>query len=879
MLPIGAKGLLTRARDYAKIVGMFKSLVLLALLPLLPLSSFSAEGNGAEFSEAPSSQVSPHHLLHDEADDVSYRDDVPVLVNHYLLPDKRVFSSVYSDEIFFRSTYEYHHLLARQSCGLAIAAFNVAEKEDEENQPGALPDYFRSIGFGTVRYDDYDKETSMFTVGSAIAAKDIFFEGEKARVIAVAIRGDKYDNEWESNFTLGDEARHKGFGQAASLVIDRVLSYYTTYPSTLPTKFWITGFSRAAAIANLVAAELGHVLEKEKDNIFAYTFATPAVIQAEEAGAEQGFGYIYNILGCADVIPQFVPKQWGFSRYGIDCWMNGAETDSTFDYKYQTIQKRLGGLGATTHYVPELNFRLRMFYGLLLEFSVDQEAFVELLQPVFVSVMQSHDVNSILELMRDTLIRYDTFSSATAAQKDVIIDAALAMIQPVLTGTGFMSGKQSSTAIPLMGLVHEHLPEIYLYKLYSLEEKDLFAKPDAYDCVLLDNNAYRLIDLDAKQELLRVEGGAKTLSDYAISTHRDYAIFESTNRPVLVLPHDGHYALEYSLSEGASLSASVIPFGPYYVSHLSKYRLEIGPSGAREGTLVTVNEGQATYMGELVSTTPSQINDELGIGRLYMSYHVYVFLLGLAVGLLLVALLWLFALIYKLISKKKLRIGRLAILSLLILAAVEGETMFWFSSNLLLYNVLFKLVAAICVLALYLLGKRLKDFKRIDKTVLPALLLFSASYVLASVHVITSLSLAFAGAVYLIVYHLREEKMKPHQWLIYVLSMVFGLPLAMVFVGFASPDAIVYLCFVPAMVLVGFSVLAFPGRRHGACFLWIAAMGALGVYLFSNPNIFIASILYVAFMGLALVLFAISYDVPPSSEPALEPIGVEVKEQ
>jgi len=849
-------------------------------LPLLPLSSFLTGENDAELGEAPSSQTSPHHLLHDEEDDVSYRDDVPVLVNHYLLPDKHVFSSVYSDEIFFRSTYEYHHLLARQSCGLAIAAFNVEEKESEENRPGALPDYFSNIGFGTVRYDDYDKETSMFTVASAIAAKDISFEGEKARVIAVAIRGDKYENEWQSNFTLGDEARHKGFGQAANLVLDRVLSYYTSYPSPLPTKFWITGFSRAAAIANLVAADLGHVLEKEKDNIFAYTFASPAAVQTDgELGAEAGFGYIYNILGCADVIPQFVPKQWGFSRYGIDCWMNGVETDSTFDYKYQTVQKRLGELGATTHYVPELNFRLRMFYGLLLEFSVDQEAFVELLQPVFVSVMQAHDVNSILELLRNTLIRYDAFSSATAAQKDVIIDAALALIQPVLTGSGFMSGKKSSATMPLFGLVHEHLPEIYLYKLYSLEEKDLFAKPDAYDCVLLDNNAYRLIDLDAKQELLRVEGGVKTLSDYAISAHRDYALFKSTNHPVLVLPHDGHYALEYSLSEGASLSASVIPLGPYYVSHLSKYRLEIGPSGAREGTLVTVNEGQATYMGELVSTTPSQINDELGTSRLYMSYHVYVFLLGLFVGFLLVALLWLFALIYKLIGKKKLRIGRLAILSLLILAAVEGETMFWFSSNLLLYNVLFKVVAAICALALYLLGKRLKDFKRIDKTVLPALLLFSASYVLASVHVITSLSLAFVGAVYLIVYHLREEKMKPHQWLIYALSMIFGLPLVMAFVGFASPEAIAYLCFVPAMVLVGFSVLAFPGRRHGACFLWIAAMGALGVYLFSNPNIFIASILYVAFMGLALVLFAISYDVPPLSEPALEMIGVEAKEQ
>ena len=261
VLPIDAKGLLTRARDYAKMVEMFKSLVLLALLPLLPLSSFSIGENGAEFSEAPSSQASPHHLLHDEEDDVSYRDDVPLLVNHYLLPEKRVFSSVYSDEIFFRSTYEYHHLLARQSCGLAVAAFNASENEDEENQPGALPDYFNNIGFGTVRYDDYDKETSMFTVGSAIAAKNIFFGEEKARVIAVAIRGDKYENEWQSNFTLGDEERHKGFGQAASLVLDRVLSYYTTYPSILPTKFWITGFSRAAAIANLVAAGLGHILE------------------------------------------------------------------------------------------------------------------------------------------------------------------------------------------------------------------------------------------------------------------------------------------------------------------------------------------------------------------------------------------------------------------------------------------------------------------------------------------------------------------------------------------------------------------------------------------------------------------------------------------
>ena len=811
------------------------------------------------------------HQKYDPDEGVNYRDDVPSRIDYNMLPEKKVFNTVYSDEIFFKPSNTYHHLLAKQSCGLALAAFNLLSKEEDHDPEGrgTLSDYLKTTGFVGERIDDYNRETSMYTVASAIASKDIEYNGEYARLIVVAIRGGNYENEWQSNFSLGDGARHKGFDEAATVVTDRVVSYFAARPSSYQTKIWITGFSRAGAIANLVAANLNELPFFDKEQIFAYTFAAPAAINASDFDVLTPFDNIFNILGASDLIPQFVPMEWGFDRYGVDMELVGTEFDPTFDFKYQAIQKQLEELGGKTYYVPELNFRLRMLYGLLLEFSSSQQVFVELLQPVFISLMQSTNVNTILEILRETLIKYDAFSKATAEQKDVIIDYVLSLLQPILTGSSFMKGQLSTVVVPFLGVVHEHLPELYLHLLYSYDPKDLYTEVRHFDYVVLDDRHYTLVETSSGKELLTVERGVKTLSQYAKDNHLDYSVFTNTRRPVLVLPHDRSYRLDYHLNAGETLSAFVVPYGRYFVSALQKYETNIGGIAPREGTLLTITPEGANYYVTPVEYRPSQFNADLGIERLGVSYHVYILLLGLMIAIILIAVMWLAVLTHTKITKTKFPAARLGILSLLIAFAVEAEIMFWFSSNLWLYNVLFKVGAALCVVALYLLGRKMSQLKRIDKTVLPALVLFAANYVFASLNMIVTLSLAIAGAIYLSIYHLRLARPGPHLWIVYALTTVLGIPLVALFIGAFGVNAILYLCLLPFLLLSGFTAIPLGTQKKAATFLWIAQMCSLGVYLFSLDGGFAASIMFVVFGGLSMVMFALNYDALSPSSPSV----------
>ena len=862
---------------------MLKGLLLLHLLTLAVPTMANASLYHAETTTVETQNSISIRAAHDEEEDVDYLDNVSARIDYNMLPEKKIFKTVYSDEIFFKPSTQYHHILAKQSCGMALAAFNLINKEPDQDPEGegTLIDYFRQTGFSKFRFDDYNRETSMYTVASAIATKEIFYQDQSARLIAVAIRGGNYDKEWESNFNLGEGVRHQGFNEAATLVTDRILSYQATFTQDMPTKIWITGFSRAGAICNLVAANLNVTNTYTKEDIYAYSFAAPAAIRAEGVDVRSGFNNIFNIVGVSDLIPQFVPYEWGFARYGIDLQLTGAETDPTFLDKYKEVQRQIEALGGKTYYVPELNFRLRMLYGLLLQFSDNQQGFVELLQPVFISVIHEQNVNTLLEILRNTLIKYDKFSDATAQEKDAIIDFVLGFLQPILTGSSFMQGQRSSVVMPLLSVVHEHLPEMYLHLLYSYRAEDLFPDENNFDYIVLDQRNYTLIEKDTGKELLTIANGVKTLSQYALDNRLDYALLTHMSRPVLVLPHDRDYEVRYHLGQGEDLSCYAVPYGIHYISGLVKYELKVGAIAPRDGILAAVGPTSAEYAGTRSDYTPSQFTIDLGIDKLGVSYHAYIAGFGLIVALILIVILWLAVFLHSRIVKSKMRLGRLGIISLAIAAIVEAEIMFWFSSNLFLYNLLFKIAACLALLALYLLGKKPKEWLRIHKTILPSLLLFMASYVLASVNVYVTLGLAMAGGLYLSFYHLRLKRPKPYVWIIYAMTTALGVPLLTLFLG-TNAYAICYLCFTPILLLVGFTAVSIGGQKQAASFLWVAQMVSFGVYLFSVESVFAASVLFTIFAGLSLALFVISYDkkdpslikeieIAPAAETETEP--------
>ncbi len=172
-------------------------------------------------------------------------------------------------------------------------------------------------------YCDYeDDHVAHFYIGK----KDVQFADESKTIVAVFIRGTTGVTEWISNFDIGssidsrfsdqrnDYDNHLGFDVAAYRVKRVVLNYMNDYNLNDPnhTTLWLTGHSRGAAIANIVAAEMIDAQFKT----FAYTFATPNNTVKSKEYVESYKG-IYNIVNEDDFVP-VVPLEdnWGFLKYG-----------------------------------------------------------------------------------------------------------------------------------------------------------------------------------------------------------------------------------------------------------------------------------------------------------------------------------------------------------------------------------------------------------------------------------------------------------------------------------------------------------------------------------------------------------------------------------
>ena len=181
----------------------------------------------------------------------------------------------YSDGFFLQDAEEYHHDLAQLSIGMAIASFRGAF-DDLPDVNTYITEFFDQAGFTGISMHDYDKAPSPYTMSSCIARKEIAAEGGNFTLVAVALCGANYGDEWASNLTVGNGERHEGFANAAELVENRVLGYLVREGLLdKKVKIWISGFSRAGAVAGITGADLTEMGIVPASDLFVYTFASP----------------------------------------------------------------------------------------------------------------------------------------------------------------------------------------------------------------------------------------------------------------------------------------------------------------------------------------------------------------------------------------------------------------------------------------------------------------------------------------------------------------------------------------------------------------------------------------------------------------------------
>ena len=258
----------------------------------------------------------------------------------------------YTDDYFKKPATKYNQSLATMSLCLALSTY---QDEDKEIYHENVKNLFGKCGFvidgadNTFQQKNYDIKTGTDTIACSFANKKI---GDST-LVAVAVRSGGYGAEWASNLTLGLAGDHYGFDDASNKVYEYLADYVNSRNITGKVKFWITGFSRGGATANLLAAKLDNKIDSHpkitysKEDVYAYTFATPAGAVKSNNPHSEKYNNIFNIINFHDLVPLVAPSQfgWSFDRYGITKVLPFSESNKGAVKFQQKMIKYLNGMG------------------------------------------------------------------------------------------------------------------------------------------------------------------------------------------------------------------------------------------------------------------------------------------------------------------------------------------------------------------------------------------------------------------------------------------------------------------------------------------------------------------------------------------------------
>lgn len=260
----------------------------------------------------------------------------------------------YSDSFFLHSACSYDHELAIMSLGLTMSAFTYKADGDKHARKA-----LNSIGCDDRTIESYrfdDQQSCADSCGYIIAAKKL---PDDTFLIPVVIRSHCYGGEWVSNAHAVEEAcpdHAVGFKAAADGVYDAVTDYITRRGFDLGrVKLWLCGYSRGGAVTNLLGARFTFESGIGKDNIFAYSFATPVTVFDRACLFTDN---IFNIMSEMDIVPRMPLRYWALTRYGADMIVPCKARRGLGEYTRLLGQMQaqfaeiMGELGVEAAYVP-----------------------------------------------------------------------------------------------------------------------------------------------------------------------------------------------------------------------------------------------------------------------------------------------------------------------------------------------------------------------------------------------------------------------------------------------------------------------------------------------------------------------------------------------
>ena len=236
---------------------------------------------------------------------------------------------------------------------IALLSFVKSIKAAEK---ASIGNFYSSFGFDNIVYsEDFDKPEDKDSIRFTIA----HLNGESYDLIGVTTNGVNYSKPWENNFILGLEGDADGFVVAANKVIAGIKTYLTNYTEK-PVKLWITGYSRSAAISNIVSYRLIDDGTIEEKNMFSYTFEAPRAVSKTNT---KEYKSIFNIINSADLVTHVAPDMYDLKRAGVDVDIYSSKIDNLL--KKVDNRLRLSSFTSSSNYSNESELGEYLFNTLL----------------------------------------------------------------------------------------------------------------------------------------------------------------------------------------------------------------------------------------------------------------------------------------------------------------------------------------------------------------------------------------------------------------------------------------------------------------------------------------------------------------------------------
>ena len=463
----------------------------------------------------------------------------------------------YDEAWFNQDATMYNHDLAKMSIKLAMAAANTT------------PEYVEDL-FDKLDIDENDRVISYpyptrDTIGYAIGGKRLVDDsGNETTLIIVAIRGGGYLSEWADNFNVGLTSDHAGFMRAANTVKDAIYSYLEKIKPYSNLKVWVTGYSRAAAVTNILSERLTvearsmyNTTGLSEKGIYSYSFETPRPTQSDVETFNNTYDNIFSIINPIDLVPKVAPATdgWKYDRYGITYYLPGNNTHSDYSkyesaliQKYTDVIKMAGVVDSEVKtYLPEnisqILYQADVFEGLvdgIAKFFINPKTYVLGNQDMITGVIESA-MSEPKEPNKELRYVLDTFA-------DVL---------PIMSSKFGLPSKIYKIIMEIKDcLGYAHYPELCLSWLEAIDGHTVtdYCSITRYRCITcncpVDINVY---DSQGKLVAAIVNDDVQKIDGSYIGAYIDV-----DGQKIILLPEDEEYNVEILASDTGKMTYTVI---------------------------------------------------------------------------------------------------------------------------------------------------------------------------------------------------------------------------------------------------------------------------------------------------------------------------------